>query len=839
MNIKAFAFFFFSFSASFINAESLIQENNFALDKHIEHKTDIQAIKKKMVWFRYKDEPLTFIINDLAEKLGINILLPQGAKALTTKLTFELSHKISLSRAWNYLLTILNISGYTIIPNKTFSTIIKIDKNTLSKQELPLYINVPPAELPDVDIQVRYLRYLSNLQVPSTGTPSNALETLLTQMLSANSTVIYEPQLNALLIIDTIRNIKSAMTIVEELDSSTSINEPLILKLKHASADRIKELFGQLGENANTRQPNPLAKKSSSNHFPQNVRLVVNKRTNSLIILGKERAAHKVADFIKKYLDVPLGEGKSVLHIYNLQYLRANETAELLKKIVAPESETGQSSSLAGDHHFKNVIIEAESQDNAVAEGLAKATYNGNRLIIAATENDWIRIKKLIRALDKPEPQVTIHGLIVDLSYNAQKDLGNQIRDHEDLFIKNVHWQAGHIGGIETNKATSGSTALQSNLLPVSGSSNIETTGNMASQSTNGSFILSFKDPKTNGIWWLTRLLSMHSDTKILSQPFLTTMNNQSVSLRDAETRQILGAASGELGVQTQERITKEAHVTLEVLPRINNKGSISLSITVDIAEWASLVNNTQSTRKVVTNVNLNHGDILILGGLSKTKLEDSVNKTPLLGDVLPFFRSQNKTVTKSDLMIFLRPEIHMLDEENTTETMLKKSKELLGLSDKNFGLLQDPITRWFFGKDPKNATPLVIDHFQAKRSEIKIYETENSLALEAPEVDTKKRLEPKELSQEEYERAVKAKQKASKKVSDLFNFIHDEPVAPKKHTNETSDIIPLQENPISLAPLSSSKDDNQKGLTEEELAEKELRALFKEQVDATERTKE
>ncbi len=709
------------------------------------------TIRYKKVWFRYKDEPVANVINDLASSLGINIMLPQGPNALTIKLTFELPEKITLQRAWQYLITILNISGYSIIPSKTLSRVVKSDKTTIAKEPLPLYINVSPQDIPDTDLKIRYLKYLTNLQVPAdSANPNNPLHSLLTDMLSSSGFVIYEPKLNGVLIIDSARNIKSASLIIDELDASLSVDEPVILKLKHTNANQIKGLFDQLAgsvaSGANGTPINP-----GVSYFSADIRIIPELRSNSVIVLGKEEVVKRVVDFITKYIDVSLGQGRSVLHIYNLQYLKASDFAETLKAIISNQSSAGtQSTSKAGgDQYFKDVVIVPESAMGV--SSAAKGSQAGNRLVIAARQSDWIRIEQLIQELDRPQPQVMIHGLVVDLSTSGLKELGAQMRNLKDFFIKDFNWQSAHLGNIENNTGSdttgpTSPTALMSNLLPLPADSSQASDQNIASGATAGSFILSCTDPKTNGIWLIAQMLSVHEDTKILSQPFLTAMNNMEVHLRDAEQRIIAGDADARFGVTSSNTVTKDAFVDVLVTPRINSNNFINFNITVDIKEWVSANSQSQNTRMVKTNVNLKSGDILILGGLTKTKVTEEKADTPGLSSIPVLghlFKSSGKTTTKSHLMIFLRPEIIYPENNIVTDTSLKKAANALSESSVNFGKLKDPITRLFFGSDPIETT---VEGLSAFREEFEPLPLKRpKIEPKAPTISKVKKAEPAE----------------------------------------------------------------------------------------------
>lgn len=701
----------------------------------------------KKIWFRYKDEPLINIVNELAAQRNVNIMPPQGATALTSKITFEFPHKISLERAWQYMITMLDIAGFAIIPNTPLSFIVKKEQS-VHKEILPLYIDVAPQDLPETDLTIRYLRYLTNLQVPSsTDGASSPLQMLLSQLLSPGASIIYEPQLNAVLITDSARTIKSVMTIVDELSASLPLQKPAFIALKHTTASQVKMLFdqlipGQASNNPSTGQQAQIAANNSS-YFAKGTKIIADNSHNVLILLGKQEDIDKIDDFIKQYIDLPPEKGRSILHFYDLQNLDSTTFAPILTQIVQEQvssqpaggydgygSGTGQSTSSEETSiykKFQGVIITSEGSVAATGSSgssLTGGSQTGNRLIIAALKDDWVRIETLIKELDKPQLQVVIHGLIVDLSYTGLKDFSHQIRNTQNLFLENVNWQTGHLGGIE-NGTTSNSavptdaTALRSNLLPLTSTNS---SGNIANNAAAGTFILSFKDTASNGIFLISSMLNKQTDSKILSRPFLTTMNNKEVYFKDSENRKIEGAASGLSGVQVVNQEDVEASIDLKILPRINQNGMINLSITINVNEFEATGSNTRTNRSLVTNVNLYDKDILVLGGLTKTKLEYEVNKTPLLGDIPilgNLFKGKSKTVTKSHLMIFLRPEIIKPDDKKITHRFFNQAQNLLEQGEENFSTLKDPVSRWFFGADPKGTSAKVIEDFQGETESV------------------------------------------------------------------------------------------------------------------------
>lgn len=830
--------------------------------------------QEKMVWFRYTDAPLATIVNELATQLNINIMLPSGANALTTKVTFEFAQKIPLHKAWQYVITLLKISGFTIIPRTGFSTIVKNDANT-NKEPLPLFVNTPTTSLPKTDLKIRYLRYLSNIQVPG-DQPSgqNPLETILKDILSADAQLIFEPQLNAMVLTDSATNIKSVMEIVDQLDSSSIVQDMQIFQFEHASATYAKTLFDQLlgtkqaGGGGQAQVPN------NSGFFAQTTKIIPIARTNSLILLGKKDALARIITFIKEHIDTPHEEGKSILHIYDLKYLKADDFATTLKTIVQGSNTSGgysgygsgsnQSTSSSGSQtklYFEGVIIAAEtSAPGAGSSGgsgtVQQGAQGGNRLIIAALERDWIRLEKLIKELDQPRVQVAIQGLIVDLTTDRAKSLKSQIRNHSSLFFKDdINMQAAHI--TKTYQTPGASyNALQSNLLA---------SPDLLNAIPKGNTVISVTDPGTNGIWLITQMLQNSSDNKILSQPYLTTTNHKQVSFTSSETRYVHATAEATSTTGTTINFEpKEASLTINVLPTVSVNGIINLGLSITVDEFTSNAESGAAgeadtdNRQVTTNANIYTGDILVIGGLSKTKTIVGKTGTPFF-DKIPIIKhfagSHEQTVAVSELMIFLRAEIINTTHQSANKFTRYKSEEaldLLGLTDNrndNFSQLRDPITHWFFGDEKKQIAEAMHNYqsniesdfnkipaplFKDKNSDIKtvkmtaplhsmpeIQENTQSSAQE----ETIEKKSPKQL--EKLSESAEEKQ-AKKELKALFNW-NEETHKTKKEAPEE---IQKTKKENTTVEKKSVLQPTKIPLSEEAKAQKELQALFKQKIN-------
>jgi len=440
--------------------------------------------KGQKIWFKFNDEPLSDIVNYVANNKNMNVVFPgqgQDPTFFATKVTYQFPERISVDDAYEKMLSLLKMTGYLFVPQGEFFYITKVDTN-LNKQTYPLYVNTPPEDLPDTNQMIRYIYYFANIQVPSSsgggfgGGGSNALQTFLSDVLKT-PTYLVEPTTNGIIFTDYARTIKSVMEIIKEIDSHGFTDAIEILPLKYTDATTITNLFmtqliASAGQGSGSSggggfgQQQPVAPQSApstASYFAPTTKIVPEPRSNSLIIMGKSDAIKRVKEFTLKYIDIPLDSGDSVLHIYPLQYLNAANFAPILTQIVAAQSSgssssgsgnfggsTGQSSGTtnpnAGKQYFTGVIVQAEvttppastaqpTSSGGTTQGTTPqaAQQGGNRLLIAAIREDWIRIKQLIADLDRPQPQVAIEMLIVDFTLTGGLTLGSQIRNKQDV----------------------------------------------------------------------------------------------------------------------------------------------------------------------------------------------------------------------------------------------------------------------------------------------------------------------------------------------------------------------------------------------------------------------
>lgn len=666
---------------------------------------------KTTLLFNFENEELIDIINRIAALKGVNILLPTGANAITTKVTMSLEEPLDTEAAWDMLSTLLSMADYALVLHGNTYNIVKAGKN-VTKEPLPIYIGTSPEKLPDTDQPINYLYYFSNLRVAADD--KNEIVGIIKHLLP-DADYKVDTITNGVLITEKSRNIKSAMEILLAIDQTMYREQLQILTLRYTSSTLVTKLFNEnilipTKEGFRYRLDNKQDNEPS--YFAKQIKIIPSTRTNALILLGKTQAIERVIEFIQKYIDVPLDSGKSILHVYELQYLDASSFEGVLRQLVESMKGGGTGQARAGEaysateRYLEGVLIKAVKPEKE-----AEATATGNKLLIAARNDDWKYIEQLISELDTPMPQVIIEVLVADLTLDDTRKLGNILRNPQELSLPTgVNMQAAHLdpGVIYPPTPTTLAEDLMIDQSSIVGN-------NVALKSAAGSTLLTIND-KDGKTWSVLQFLQLFTHTKILSHPHVVVSNNKKAFISIGEQRLLPDEASaGSSGVTTVRYKPIEASLNVNIMPRISfsalketevAQSTVNLDIKIDVVEFVAGSSNARITRNIVTTANVKNGGILALGGLINTVDQTSQKSTPILSKIPIlgwFFKDKSSEISKTNLTVFISPTIIIpqlrggVGEYTHDYIQLAKQYSKEG---QLFDTLRDPITRWFFKSD-------------------------------------------------------------------------------------------------------------------------------------------
>jgi len=278
------------------------------------------------------------------------------------------------------------------------------------------------------------------------------------------------------------------------------------------------------------------------------------------------------------------------------------------------------------------------------SRGTVLADTRTNTLIVHDTQAVINNIKRLIAKIDRPQKQVLISARIVEASSNFSRDLG-------------VRWGgqvSGH-GGKVTNRISSTSSAPTGGGflvdLPAAVSAGAGGQIGLAIGALNNAFNLNLE----------LSAAEADSKIKIISSPRIVTMNLKKATISQGTDIPFVNSTSANSGTSVT---FKKATLSLEVTPQITAENSLLLHIlaTKDAPSTSTVSGNPIiNTKKIETDVFMDNGETIVIGGIYTRDKENTTNgvpglsKIPIIGWL---FKKNLKKDNKTELLIFLTPKI-------------------------------------------------------------------------------------------------------------------------------------------------------------------------------------
>ena len=550
---------------------------------------------------------------------------------------------VTKAQAFDMLSSVLRLQGFSVVRTATYVKVVP---------EADAKLQASPVQTGQVrgDQMATQIFRLSHESAAG-------LVTVLRPLISPNNTIAADPTNNTLVITDYADNLKRLSRIIASLDTP-AVAEMEVIKLEHAIAMDLAVTASRLLDQGSAPGVADTGR----------VMLLADARTNSVIIRAPTEAKGKLARTLIAKLDQPTTLPGNV-HVVYLRNAEASKLAQVLRAVVAGESgtlSTGQAQTAApppvaqpGGGPPAAASSPAPQQGplpSGGAAGFIQADTTTNTLIITANERVYRNLRAIIDQLDARRAQVYVESLIVEVSADKAAELG-------------IQW-AGVSGDGGSNYRVGVLTGFSSegnNL--ISQAASVLGTNKTPLPPGNGLTAALFRQRDgALGLGLLARALEKNVKANILSMPNLLTLDNEEARIIVGQnvpfiTGQFTTAASaGAAGVnpfQTIER--RDIGLSLRVRPQISEGGTVKMAI---YQETSSIQQSTTSglitsKRSIETNVLVDDGQIIVLGGLIEDTVNDTVEKVPGLGDI-PFlgylFRYQSKRRGKTNLMVFLRP---------------------------------------------------------------------------------------------------------------------------------------------------------------------------------------
>ena len=623
-------------------------------------------------------------------------------------ITYKNNKPMTKHQIWDLFLTFLDLIGLTLVPNSSNEgfpnsyTVMQAD--SANQAALPSFVGIDWQSLPNNDTKIRFVYFVEN-------GPASNLSNLVQDLKSKAAIVQTFNALNAIIFTDKAANIRSLMAIISELDSVSMPEAMSVLKLKHANAQEVVALYQSLvsGEEKTNIATRLFGQKKQPTavYFPEDTQLFAEERSNALIILGNKEGITKVENFILDYIDTKLKQPYSPLYVYKLQYANADNIAAILNKVTnfAPNTAAAKYGGvLGGDQYFRPMTFISEP--------------SGNKLLIKAEKEDYLKVREIIKKLDIKQPQVAIEVLIVSVATNKVKSLGTQLRNKtpDTLGISdNIAFQTSGLGlsGNQTGIVVDQNGGLMGNLV------------SLASGFSTGTTLISIGNNLVGGVWALFQALETYTFANVVSHPFLTATNKYTAQVSVGETRRVSTGTVTGAGPTLNSQGDVSANLSVAITPQINSDGIINLTIELTIDSFTSPDANSPTVdRKIIkTNANLANNEILAIGGILQDTMSEIQTGVPLLQNIPGIgwlFKNKTKVKAKDNLIAFISPQIVLPRPDGGVGHYTEK-KAVLAQDDmcamRDCSELRDPINRWFFRDYPCENSE-AIDDFISNQSD-------------------------------------------------------------------------------------------------------------------------
>ncbi len=294
-------------------------------------------------------------------------------------------------------------------------------------------------------------------------------------------------------------------------------------------------------------------------------------------------------------------------------------------------------------------IIKSDANTLLSERGNVTVDERTNILLVRDTIDRLTEIRKLITNLDIPIRQVLIESRIVIANDGFSRDLGTRVGVRASQTQgSNTFQTAGNASGLGSAPGRNALPSEDFNInLPVS-----------STQAIPGSFAIGLL---TNTALLDLELTALQSEGKgeVVSNPRIITSNQKEAFIEQGTEIPYKQAASS--GASTVA--FRKAVLSLKVTPQITPDDRVILDLVVTKDSVGEIFSDVPSidTKEVQTQVLVDNGETVVLGGIFEhTKKNDSY-KVPLLGDIPLLgwlFRSTSVVNEKDELLIFVTPKI-------------------------------------------------------------------------------------------------------------------------------------------------------------------------------------
>lgn len=588
----------------------------------------------------------------LGETLKLNYVIDPEVSG---PVTFNVSRAISRDEVLSTLEAVLNSRGATMVQSDGIIRVMPLRKDGKSNAAPPL----GSAQTAGQRTEVFPLRFVG----------ASDMQHVLEKVLPAGQPIADDDKHHLVLIAGTPSELQLAEETVRVFDidqlSGTSI---ALLPLRNAEpaalAEELRNIFSATRKEADS----------------DAIRFMAIPRLNAVMVITRSGRYLDDARTWVARLDRVQDLNERRVYVYNLQYAKAVQIGEKLQSLLtnldiqfkAPTAGGGDTGLAPTAPGFEGpakplpppLLPTADAAPPAApaAGGLAAAAPAAptapppetgvrivadeahNSLLISANARDYELVRQVLAGIDVPPLQVLIEVTV------AEVDLNDNLNYGVEYFINS---------GKTNTLLTTASTAAITPAVP----------------GFNLSWVAGNFAPKA-----ILDMLSDVTQTKVISTPRLLVLSNETARLQVGDVVPIITQSAASTVTSNPlvlNNVTyKETGVVLEVTPRINSGGYVTMDLNQSVS---TVVNTTTSQidsptfqqRRLNSTVSVKNGETILLGGLIQQNDNRESQGIPILHDlpgIGPLFGTHTNGAGRTELIMLMTP--HVISNESDSRNL-------------------------------------------------------------------------------------------------------------------------------------------------------------------------
>jgi general secretion pathway protein D len=567
------------------------------------------------------------VIQWVAEKTNKNFIIDPRVKGRISVLS---NQPMSMDQAYQVFLTALDVYGFAAVES---GNNVKIIPNAQARSSgLPIVetFNNPDADNSELVLHVIKVKNIS----------ANEVVTILRPLVPQTGHLGAFPTSNSVVIADRANNINRLSKLVSYIDSTGDLDIEVI-QLTHATADDVVSVL------------QPLLKSGKASADVTGINFATDTRSNSILMTGNEDKRALVRDLIDS-LDRPL-QGTGNTKVVFLNYIDADEIKPILD---------GMTGSIQEDQ--KNAAI----ADSGIS---IQSSETNNALIITAPPSILESIETVVAELDVKRSQVMIEAIIVEVTDSFSNTL--------EILWGTSPTLSGGVSSANLLGSTSSALAVSDN----PGAALVQS-------GLNWGFF------RNGSLRSLLHAVASDNNNNVLSTPSIITIDNEEAEILVGSNVPFVTGSQTSAATTTNNPFRtiqrEDIGITLKITPKVSKQRTITLAVEQEVEsvreeQISAAQDLITDKRSIKTNVLVDDGTILVLGGLIEDRTTRNQTKVPLLGDIPllgRFFSSDTKTTRKQNLMVFIKTTIIddlSLAEEKTRESYNDIRSKQKGLGDR------------------------------------------------------------------------------------------------------------------------------------------------------------